>query len=84
MGLRDGVDALIRDNAEGFASPCHAIQEDDALWQRLSEGGRERAKQWELPAMQTALEDLLQRLLRTRLSAHFGSTVAGNEEQSSN
>ncbi len=39
MGLTDGVDVLIADDAEDFASACARLHEDQALWERLSANG---------------------------------------------
>ncbi len=39
MGLADGVDALVADDAEAFAAAILAAYDDEALWQRLVRGG---------------------------------------------
>lgn len=41
MYLSDGVDALIEDDAVAMASAVHRLYHDEALWYRLSQGGRE-------------------------------------------
>jgi glycosyltransferase involved in cell wall biosynthesis len=39
MDLRDGVDALVADDADGFAAAVLAAYDDEALWNRLCAGG---------------------------------------------
>ena len=39
MGLADGVDALVADDAEAIAATIVSAYDDAALWQRLVEGG---------------------------------------------
>jgi glycosyltransferase involved in cell wall biosynthesis len=40
MHLRDGEDVLVADDAEAFAGAIVRLYDDQALWHRLSEGGR--------------------------------------------
>jgi GT2 family glycosyltransferase len=44
MGLVDGVDVLVADDAEAFADAIVRGCEDDALWRRLAAGGFENTR----------------------------------------
>jgi glycosyltransferase involved in cell wall biosynthesis len=41
MGLRDGVEALVADDAEAFAAAVVRLYRDHDLWRALSAAGRE-------------------------------------------
>lgn len=58
MGLRDGDEICIADGAEAFAAAVLRLVEDDALWARLSAGGRD------FVAREYAPDVTRQRLLR--------------------
>jgi GT2 family glycosyltransferase len=40
MDLRDGIDVLLADTAEAFASACVRLHHDEGLWQTLSDRGQ--------------------------------------------
>jgi len=62
MGLVDGINALIADDEEGFASAVLRLYHDDALWESLSvEGVRHVGREWSPDAMKTRLADLMSR-----------------------
>ena len=44
MGLRDGEELLIADSAQDFADAIVRLYGDEALWQRLAEGGRDNVR----------------------------------------
>jgi len=44
MHLSPGVDVMVGDGAEGFADAVAQVYDDEALWTRLSEGGRENIR----------------------------------------
>ncbi|HVE55036.1 MAG TPA: glycosyltransferase, partial [Ramlibacter sp.] len=44
MGLVDGIDALVADDADAFADAIVRGCDDDALWQRLAAGGLENTR----------------------------------------
>jgi len=44
MGLRDGEELLIADSAPDFADAIVRLYGDEALWQRLAEGGRDNVR----------------------------------------
>jgi GT2 family glycosyltransferase/glycosyltransferase involved in cell wall biosynthesis len=45
MHLTPGIDVMVGDGAEGFADAVAQVYNDEALWTRLSEGGRENIRQ---------------------------------------
>ena len=62
MGLVDGVNALIADDEEAFASAVLRVYHDDDLWESLSaEGVRHVGREWSPHAMKTRLADLMSR-----------------------
>ncbi len=44
MHLRDGEDVLVADDAQAFADAVVRLHEDEALWQRLADGGLENTR----------------------------------------
>ncbi len=63
MGLEDGVHLAVADTPEDFAQRICAVHEDAALWQRLSEGGYEKARRhFSVSAGQERLAMLLRSL----------------------
>lgn len=44
MHIRDGEHALVADSVAAFAAAVVAVLQDDALWQRLSQGGRDNVQ----------------------------------------
>ena len=46
MMFVDGVDILLADDAEGFASAILRLYDDEALWYRLSEAGLDNVRRY--------------------------------------
>jgi glycosyltransferase involved in cell wall biosynthesis len=60
MDLRDGHDALIRDDPAAFAAAVADLYDDQDLWETLAHNGRELvAKRWGPEAMRSRLALLL-------------------------
>jgi GT2 family glycosyltransferase len=60
MGLVDGTTALIADSADAFADAVVRLYEDEGLWQRLSEAGRDHAAAaWSPAVSRRRLEAML-------------------------
>ena len=65
MHLRDGEDVLVADEAAAFADAVLRLLGDDALWRRLSEGGRENTRRHFSPdVVRQPLRELLDALPR--------------------
>jgi glycosyltransferase involved in cell wall biosynthesis len=68
--LRDGVDALIGDTAQEFASKVVRLYRDTQLWDTLAANGRERVRaEWSPDAVDAQLMDILRTLHPDGVSA---------------
>ena len=60
MHLVDGDDVIVADDAEAFAAAVQRVYDDEALWNRLSEGGRANvARHFSRDVARAALRELL-------------------------
>jgi GT2 family glycosyltransferase/SAM-dependent methyltransferase len=76
--LRDGVDAMIADNAEEFAQKVVDVYQNPKLWETLSENGRKRVSaEWSPDAVDERLMSILRELAVLRTSARSVQELSG-------
>jgi GT2 family glycosyltransferase len=72
MDLRDGMDVLLADTAEEFASACVRLHHDEALWQALSDSGQHLVRTQH--SLEVGLE-ILRASIETAHRHHLGFAV---------
>jgi glycosyltransferase involved in cell wall biosynthesis len=76
LHLTDGVNALVADDAANFAESVVSLYQDEALWQRLTQGARSiLTEHFSEHALDLVITQLIEQVREARLTNRDGATL---------